>query len=100
MVEYIHPGDLLEFVTDIDLLCFDLPRYNRSDFKCIISAFKGDIVKYVGVRYKSRTNSIFNPIPIHEFVLIRLDDDGNIKSEDRFYMPNIETILKWTELVE
>lgn len=98
--EYLEPGDLLEFLTDIDLLCFDIPTAGRTEYKCLISAFKGDLVRYLGVRFRAKTHGIMQPIPVHEFMLIRLDDNGNVQEEHRFFSPNVETLLKWTERLE
>lgn len=99
MQEYLEPGDLVEFLTDIDFISFDIPTCGRSEYKCLISVFKGDIARYLGT-VKARTHGIMKPILLHEFLLIRLDDLGNIKSEHRFFLPNIETVLKWSERIE
>lgn len=98
--EYVEPGDLLEFLTDVDLVCFNIPTPGRLEHKSIVSAYKGDVVRYLGVRYHARTHGLLTPIPVYEFLLIRLNDDGEVQDEYRFFMPNVETILKWTEKLE
>jgi len=95
--EYLEPGDLLAFLTNIDLVCFNIPNAGRIEHKYTISAFKGDIVRYLGVRFSARSHGLMRPIPVHEFLLIRLDDNGRVQEEHRFFSPNVETILKWTE---
>lgn len=98
--EYIKPGDLFEFTTNLDIVSFEMPTPGRLETKSIISVFCGDLVRYIGSRFKSRTHGLLKPVLVHEFMIIRLNDGGNVIGEYRFFMPNVETILKWAEKID
>jgi len=103
--EYLKPGDILSVIVDMMIYSFNLPGATEGhggsgERKSIIEVHVGDIIKYIGMTYKGRSGGIMKPIPVYAFALIVLDDFGKEKSERKFYMPNVESVLKWTERLE
>lgn len=96
--EYLKPGDILRFVTDLTIFAFDVPVHDsRGSVTRLIEAKEGDLAAYIGVVFFAREFTVLHKVPLYQFVLKRVDDDGEVYEEVPFVIKNVETILKWTE---
>jgi hypothetical protein len=102
--EYLAPGDMLAATAEFELYVFHLPGRESStsgEHRGLITIRDGDIIQFIGRQGSIREGHAFlKPVPMYRFKLIRLDQKGNVKEEIVFVTKNVETLLKWTEVLE
>lgn len=96
--EYLHPGDMLEMLTDMSIYVFDIPTPGRrGESRSIITLDEGDLIEYIGVVARRGPRGVMY---LFKFIFISLDEEGEVLDRIPFFIKNVESLLKWTEIVE
>lgn len=94
----LKPGDELYFITDLSIFAFEIPGKGKGDYKSMVVAKEGDVVRYLGTTH-IREHGVLEKVTLHRFLFMPLNDKGEVISEYPFLIKNVETIIKWSEPV-
>jgi hypothetical protein len=102
--EYLAPGDMLTATAEFELYAFHLPggeSTTSGEHRGLVSIREGDIIQFIGRHgFMREGHAYLKPVPLFRFKLIRLDQKGKVKEEIMFVIKNVETLLKWCEVLE